>query len=90
MFFVCLAFYLARHKAPDPLQRLASPLGRVAHLGLSEDSAVPDADAAPSALAARLACAGIGCPQRAHHGHGRREGYDAGGQPRPTRNRSDG
>lgn len=59
-------------------------MGRVAQLGLSADSALPHADAAPPAGATRLAGAGLGRSQRAEDRPpgGRRESADAGG---PTR-----
>lgn len=68
-----------RHETSDPLQRLAPPLGRVAELGLSADSTVSNADAAPTATPARVAGTGLGRPQRSHHWKGRRQGRHAGG-----------
>ena len=79
-----------RHKAPNSLQRVAAALGRVVELGFSADCTVPDEDAAPPALAACLAGADLCSSQCAYHGHGRREGGNAGGQPRYPGDRSHG
>lgn len=55
-------FCRTRHATPDPLQRLAATVGRVAQLGLAADSTVPHENATPAARSTRVARADLGCP----------------------------
>lgn len=67
-------------------------MGRVAELGLSTDSAIPHADAAPPAGATCLAGASLGRAQRTEDRPpgGRRESADARGPTRAPGDRPHG